>query len=267
MAYLTLFEDFEVARRYSWGAATLSFLYRELTQVCHTRVVGIAGCLNLMQVERPTDECYKPWWKPGAIQDKVGPPTELSGRRIWLSRTPLICFEIVELHVPDRVMLQFGLEQVTPLEDVEHVTRVSRKGRAGEDWAVYHRDYIARCEARAESVVTGSRASPPDMLPERSSIEMCHMLVSLLTWSSQPEIEHHGGVVQGVGLQLRRQPVSRIMTRFQPYRSLRCPIFHLSRLPSRSPTSPLSSQRSLSPAATLPFRGFIQEGKKRQLVH
>ncbi|KAG9454910.1 hypothetical protein H6P81_007814 [Aristolochia fimbriata] len=116
-------------------------------------------------VERSSNECHKPWWKPGAIQDKVGPSTELSGRRIWLSRTPLICFEIVELHVPDRVMLQLGLEQVTPREDVEHVTRISRKGRAREDWTLYHRDYIARWEARTESVVTGSRAYTPRHAP------------------------------------------------------------------------------------------------------
>ncbi|KAG9442185.1 hypothetical protein H6P81_018039 [Aristolochia fimbriata] len=89
----------------------------------------------------------------------------VEGRRIWLSRTPLICFEIVELYVPDRVMLQFGLEQVTPPEDVEHVPRISRKGRAGEDWALYLRDYIARWEAREDSVVMGSRAHTPRHAP------------------------------------------------------------------------------------------------------
>ncbi|KAG9450308.1 hypothetical protein H6P81_010273 [Aristolochia fimbriata] len=89
----------------------------------------------------------------------------VEGRRIWLSRTPLICREIAELHVPDRVMLQFVLEQVTPPKDVEHVTRISRKGRAGEDWALYHRDYIARWEARAEYVVMGSRAHTPRHAP------------------------------------------------------------------------------------------------------
>ncbi|KAG9453391.1 hypothetical protein H6P81_006295 [Aristolochia fimbriata] len=184
MAYLTLFEDFEAAGRYNWGAATLAFLYRELpgwrshgsrrycwmphpyavvgvgTSTYWTpdtpRGTGATGWPFRFQMERPTDECHKPWWKLGAIQDRVGPPAELSGRRIWLSRTPLICFEIVELHVPDRVMLQFGLEQVTPPDDVENVTRISRKGRAGEDWALYHRDYIARWEARAEYVVMGT---------------------------------------------------------------------------------------------------------------
>ncbi|KAG9450245.1 hypothetical protein H6P81_010210 [Aristolochia fimbriata] len=54
---------------------------------------------------------------------------------------------------------------VTPPEDVEHVTRISRKGRAGEDWTLYHRDYIARWEARAEYVITGSRAHTPRHAP------------------------------------------------------------------------------------------------------
>ncbi|KAG9458889.1 hypothetical protein H6P81_003397 [Aristolochia fimbriata] len=62
-------------------------------------------------------------------------------------------------------MLHFGLEQVTPPEDVKHVTRISRKGRVGEDWALYHRDYIARWEERAESVVTSSRARTPRHAP------------------------------------------------------------------------------------------------------
>ncbi|KAG9458309.1 hypothetical protein H6P81_002817 [Aristolochia fimbriata] len=81
------------------------------------------------------------------------------------SRTPLICFEIVKMHVPNRVTLQFGLEQVTPLEDVEHVTGISPKGRAREDWAAYHRDYIARWEARTESIVTVSCAHTPRHAP------------------------------------------------------------------------------------------------------
>ncbi|KAG9458475.1 hypothetical protein H6P81_002983 [Aristolochia fimbriata] len=339
MAYLTLFEDFEDAGRYSWGAATLAFLYRELAKACRTGVVGIAGCLTLMQLwawERlhtgrstlleklelqggPLGSRYVNWQSYQDFMQRL-PAICVEGRRIWLSRTPLICFEIVELHV-------------TPPEDVEHVTRISRKGRAGEDWALYHRDYIARWEAREESVVMGSRVHTPRHAPsdymrwylgatrrfiappptepamvyhprayteeallgcvrnviervnhrqpythhpqthigwrldstvsrsctvfhswrERTSAEMCHMLVSLLTWLSQPERE--------LGLQLRRRLVSRTLTRFQPYQSLRCSIFHLSRHPTRSPARPLSSlsssQRSLSPAATLPLGGFI----------
>ncbi|KAG9444810.1 hypothetical protein H6P81_016150 [Aristolochia fimbriata] len=55
--------------------------------------------------------------------------------------------------------------QVTPLEDVQRVTRISHKGRVREDWAKYHHDYIARWEARAKSVVTGSWAHTPKHAP------------------------------------------------------------------------------------------------------
>ncbi|KAG9442052.1 hypothetical protein H6P81_017906 [Aristolochia fimbriata] len=212
MAYLTLFEDFEDAGRYSWGAATLAFLYRELAMACRTGVVGIAGCLTLMQLwaweclhtgrstllEEPElqsgplgsrwnvrrtnatnpggnlvlyrteldhQRSYQVNWQPYQDFMQGLPAICVEGRRIWLSRTPLICFKIVELHVPDRVMLQFRLEQVTPPEDVEYVTRISRKGQAREDWALYHRDYIARWEAREESVVMDSRAHTPRHAP------------------------------------------------------------------------------------------------------
>ncbi|KAG9450588.1 hypothetical protein H6P81_010553 [Aristolochia fimbriata] len=54
---------------------------------------------------------------------------------------------------------------VTPPEDVEHVTRISWKGQAGEDWATYHRGYVARWQARAKTVVTGSHAHTPRHAP------------------------------------------------------------------------------------------------------
>ncbi|KAG9446692.1 hypothetical protein H6P81_012820 [Aristolochia fimbriata] len=116
------------------------------------------GNLVLYRTELDHQRSYQVNWQSYLDLMQRLPAIGVEGRRIWLSTTPLICFEIVELHVPDRVMLQFGGEQVTPPEDVDHVTRISRKGQAGEDWALYHRDYIARWEARAEYVVMGSRA-------------------------------------------------------------------------------------------------------------
>ncbi|KAG9444956.1 hypothetical protein H6P81_016296 [Aristolochia fimbriata] len=231
-----------------WGTSTYWTSYTP-------RGTGAAGWPFRFQVEHPTDECQKPRWKPSAIQDRVGPPAELS---------------------------------VTPPEDVEHVTRISRKGRVGEDWALYHRDYIARWEARAESLVMVSRAhtprhapndymrwylgatrrfiSPPltepamvyhprgyteeallgcvrnvvDRVNHREALDpssvdpylmeighycqsMLHSLpllegaivdgdvshVSEPSHVVEPAREHHGGVVQGVSLQLRRRLVSR----------------------------------------------------------
>ncbi|CAH9087355.1 unnamed protein product, partial [Cuscuta epithymum] len=42
------------------------------------------------------------------------PPAGREHYRIWRARVPLICFDIVELHLPDRVLRQFGYEQVIP---------------------------------------------------------------------------------------------------------------------------------------------------------
>ncbi|CAH9138829.1 unnamed protein product, partial [Cuscuta epithymum] len=39
------------------------------------------------------------------------PPAGREQTHIWRARVPLICFDIVELHLPDRVMRQFGFEQ------------------------------------------------------------------------------------------------------------------------------------------------------------
>ncbi|XP_057533750.1 serine/threonine-protein phosphatase 7 long form homolog isoform X2 [Amaranthus tricolor] len=54
-------------------------------------------------------------WQPytAAKMDAL-PHICTSGHEIWRSRCPLICFGIVELHLPYRVMRQFGLEQVIP---------------------------------------------------------------------------------------------------------------------------------------------------------
>ncbi|KAJ0054709.1 hypothetical protein Pint_01880 [Pistacia integerrima] len=48
--YLPLFEDFEDAGTYAWGAATLAFLYRALGNASVKSQSTICGCLTLLQV-------------------------------------------------------------------------------------------------------------------------------------------------------------------------------------------------------------------------
>ncbi|XP_062212493.1 uncharacterized protein LOC133913377 [Phragmites australis] len=74
------------------------------------------------------------------------------GYAVWRSRTPLICFQIVEMHVPDRVLLQFGMSQHIP-DPVEAVERVTMQGKADQDWSAYHDKYIKLWENRLSSVV------------------------------------------------------------------------------------------------------------------
>ncbi|KAG9447242.1 hypothetical protein H6P81_013370 [Aristolochia fimbriata] len=180
-AYLTLFEDFEEAGRYSWGAATLAFLYRELAKACHTGVIGIAGCLTLMQLwawerlhtGRPTllQELELQGGPLGSRWNVRRTNATNLGGNLLLYRTELdhqLSYQVNrQPHVPGFSCGVYPLSalKVTPPEDVEHVTRISRKGRAGEDWALYHRDYVARWEARAEYVITGSRAHTPRHAP------------------------------------------------------------------------------------------------------
>ncbi|KAG9450574.1 hypothetical protein H6P81_010539 [Aristolochia fimbriata] len=160
MAYLTLFEDFEDAGRYNWGAATLAFLYRELAKACRTGVVGIAGCLTLMQLWA--------WERLHTGRPTLLEEPELQGGPLgsrWNVRRTNATNPGGNLVLYRTELDHQRSYQVTPPEDVEHVTRISRKGRAGEDWALYHRDYIARWEAREESVVMGSRAHTPRHAP------------------------------------------------------------------------------------------------------
>ncbi|XP_004981664.1 serine/threonine-protein phosphatase 7 long form homolog isoform X1 [Setaria italica] len=74
------------------------------------------------------------------------------GSAVWRSRTPLICFQIVEMHVPDRVLLQFGMVQHIP-DPVEAVERVTMQGKADQNWPTYHDKYIKQWQNRLFSVV------------------------------------------------------------------------------------------------------------------
>ncbi|KAG9453155.1 hypothetical protein H6P81_006059 [Aristolochia fimbriata] len=77
-----------------------------------TNATNPSGNLVLYKTELDHQRSYQVKWQSYLDFMQHLPAICVEGRRIWLSRTPLICFEIVELHVPDRVMLQFGLGQL-----------------------------------------------------------------------------------------------------------------------------------------------------------
>ncbi|KAG9440013.1 hypothetical protein H6P81_020178 [Aristolochia fimbriata] len=138
MAYLTLFEDFEEAGRNRTYQYSICFMQLWAWERLH--------------IGRPT-LLQEPELQGGPLGSRWNVQRTNAtnpGGNLVLYRTEL-----------DHQQSY----QVTPPEDVEHVTRISRKGRAGEDWALYHRDYIARWEARAEYVITGSRAHTPRHAP------------------------------------------------------------------------------------------------------
>ncbi|MQL91960.1 hypothetical protein Taro_024575 [Colocasia esculenta] len=50
LMYLPLLEDFDRASRYSWGGATLAYLYRQLSIACKSDANDICGSLTLLQL-------------------------------------------------------------------------------------------------------------------------------------------------------------------------------------------------------------------------
>jgi hypothetical protein len=85
-----------------------------------------------------------------------------AGRGIWTTVTQLIFVDVVEFHVPNRVVRQFGYRQEIPeptllLDAVEHrrLHRLTRIGRPSEDWRTFHHAAIARWEQRFDTLVVG----------------------------------------------------------------------------------------------------------------
>ncbi|KAK9995457.1 hypothetical protein SO802_020143 [Lithocarpus litseifolius] len=50
-------------------------------------------------------------WQPYEAELEDLPPWCVAGRVVWTATVPLVCFHLVELHTPDRVVRQFGMIQ------------------------------------------------------------------------------------------------------------------------------------------------------------
>ena len=94
----------------------------------------------------------------GELLDRL-PYICLADQEIWRTMSPLICFEIVEWHRPERVLPQFGMQQEIPpaCSYEQQLHAVDACGRHQRDWATFHPPYIALWETRADRIIT----SPP----------------------------------------------------------------------------------------------------------
>ncbi|OAY78948.1 Serine/threonine-protein phosphatase [Ananas comosus] len=92
-------------------------------------------------------------WRPytDAVLE-VLPAFCVQGSEVWRSLTTLICFHIVELHVPDRVLRQFGLLQHIPIH-VETIRRFTSQGRPDEHWGHFHAAHIERWGQRLQAII------------------------------------------------------------------------------------------------------------------
>ena len=76
-----------------------------------------------------------------------------SDRHVWRSRVPLICFDAVEFHYPDRVMRQFMFVQRI-LAAVDTSDGLHKKDRrAQSNWMVVHSSHVQEWGCREELVV------------------------------------------------------------------------------------------------------------------
>ncbi|XP_021775753.1 serine/threonine-protein phosphatase 7 long form homolog [Chenopodium quinoa] len=97
-------------------------------------------------------------WDP-YVPDLVDamPPHLLDHQAEWRARVPLICFEVVESHLPDRVMRQFGLRQTIPqgCDTSVQLHGIDRRGKGETSWALEHWRFLQLWEQRLEFIVGG----------------------------------------------------------------------------------------------------------------
>ncbi|CAM0955801.1 unnamed protein product [Alopecurus aequalis] len=65
---------------------------------------------------------------------------------LWKAICPMICFYVVEYHLPHRVMRQFGLLQPLPPQPIDTLVELHRldrkKNKTITDWSKHHKRYI-----------------------------------------------------------------------------------------------------------------------------
>lgn len=78
----------------------------------------------------------------------------LSGRDIWRYRVPLICIFIVEPHLPDRVLRQYGMVKAIP-SDPEYSSdqhRLSLQGNTDVNWVDKHKPSFSLWNSRLDYI-------------------------------------------------------------------------------------------------------------------
>lgn len=79
-----------------------------------------------------------------------------AGKDIWRTMSPLVCGHLIEWHVPNPVLRQFGMEQDIPgpFDTETRVHDVDLRGKSNTDWTIEWDDYIQKWNKWAETVVT-----------------------------------------------------------------------------------------------------------------
>ncbi|GFZ21558.1 hypothetical protein Acr_29g0007200 [Actinidia rufa] len=93
-----------------------------------------------LDAQQPHKVIWMPYTEATIIASS---PARREAFDLWLARIPLHCFDIVEMHFPDRVMRQFGLSQHIPDYVVtgDELHDISRQGRSSKLHEMVHVNY------------------------------------------------------------------------------------------------------------------------------
>ncbi|KAK4739038.1 hypothetical protein R3W88_002735 [Solanum pinnatisectum] len=173
LMYLPMLEDLNVVSSYSWGSATLAYLYRflckasriwawETVTVLRPQVIAQKDIENNFLASLPRGPRATRWFAHFSWTDTTKhvlkficepysddlieslPDYCRIGRDIWRVRAPIFCWDVIEVHLLDRVMRQFGLKQTIPtsfLFDATHFHH-DRRGRPNTNWKIEHAQWL-----------------------------------------------------------------------------------------------------------------------------
>ncbi|KAH9623637.1 hypothetical protein KSS87_010070 [Heliosperma pusillum] len=156
VVYLPLLRDLTAIDDFSWGSAVLATLYRNLCRSSNMKARDIGGPLILLQLwawERIT--IARPIVTGPENPPLIQGPYPLacnddSGE--WSVVSPMICFDIVDWHLPNRVARQFGWKQniPEPADTEPKLHKMDKRGAHSRNWADYHSPYLAMWGRRTQ---------------------------------------------------------------------------------------------------------------------
>ncbi|XP_059315573.1 serine/threonine-protein phosphatase 7 long form homolog [Lycium ferocissimum] len=113
------------------------------------------------QLDHMTDDALFIWTPYAAILDGL-PAFCRAGQGVWMSRCPLIHLDIVEEHMPERVLRQFGHTQSIPPHVRHELRHYQRDDRAAvdDDFLAFMHVQLHRWENRLDTLAVVGHLTP-----------------------------------------------------------------------------------------------------------